>query len=102
VFVNADKTKVVKFLIVEKCYNYNEEEFNVWKNASEDDKRKMATTSLDLKNGIIEQEFCNPVRLDERKLSMKQILFANKCRGEVGWAKDGSLKCFDLSEFNQY
>jgi hypothetical protein len=102
VFVNADKTKVIKFLIEKDHKDYNLEEFEVWRKSSEENRTKLAKTSLELNGNVIEQEFCNPIKWDERKMSMKQILFAGRCRHEVGWDKDGNLKCFDLSEYKQY
>lgn len=102
VFVNADKTKVIKFLIEKDHKDYNLEEFNIWDKASDEVRNELAQTSLELEGSVIEQEFCNPIKFDGRKLSMKQILFAGRCRNEVGWDKDGNLKCFDLSEYKQY
>jgi len=100
VFTNKNKTKVIKFLIEKDHYNFNKEEFDVYEKAK--DRQYLAFTTLELNGNIIEQEFCNPIKFDERKLTMKQMLFANRCRNEVGWDKYGNLKCFDLSEYNQY
>ena len=30
------------------------------------------------------------------------MLFADSCRGEVGWTKEGKLVCFDLDEYKKY
>jgi hypothetical protein len=102
VFVNADKTKVIKFLIEKNHTDYNLEEFQQWEKASPEVRMELAETSLELNGLVIEQEFCNPIKWDDRKMNMKQILFAGRCRHEVGWDKDGNLKCFDLSEYKQY
>jgi hypothetical protein len=102
VFANADKTKVIKILIKKDSYDYNEEEFDIYNNASESNRTKMAKTELTYNGEIIEQEFCNPIKFDNRSLTIPQILFANKCRNEVGWNKNGELVCFDLNEFMKY
>lgn len=101
-FVNKDKTKVIKLLIEQSAYrhDFNEEEFKIYKNASKEKKKELAETKLS--NGFIEQEFCNPIKFDDRKLTIKQLLFAKSCRNEVGWTKDGRLVCFDLDEYKKY
>lgn len=35
-------------------------------------------------------------------MNLLQIQFAGKCRDEVGWDKDGNLKCFDLDEYRKW
>jgi hypothetical protein len=102
VFVNADKTKVIKFLVEERETDYNLEEFEKWERASVEDRTQLAETSLGMDGLVIEQEFCNPIKWDDRDMTMAQILFAKKCRHEVGWDKNGNLKCFDLSEYKLY
>lgn len=100
VFTNKDKTKVIKLLIDDRHFDYNEEEFEIYQNASKEKKERLAKTKM---NGrIIEQEFCNPIKLDLRKLTIPQMLFAQSCRNEVGWTKEGKLVCFDLDEYKKY
>jgi len=100
VFVNEDKTRVIKFLNGDRIIDHNQEEFDIYENASEEKKKELAITTIDV--GIIEQEFCNPVKFDERKMTIKQMLFARSCRHEVGWNKNGELVCFDLNEYKRY
>lgn len=102
VFVNPDKTKVIKLLIDKFSKEYNEEEVEIYKNASEETRKQMAETSTTYEGFVVEQEFCNPVKFDDRKLTIPQMLFASSCRNEVGWDKDGNLKCFDLDEFKKW
>lgn len=102
VFTNKDKTKVIKLLIHKDSKDYNLEEKQIYDNASEVVKNELAKTDLTYDGLIIEQEFCNPIKFDNRKMTMQQILFARSCRNEVGWAKDGRLVCFDLDEYRKY
>jgi hypothetical protein len=102
VFTNEDKTKVIKILIEKGGFDFNLDEVNVYRNASETTKKKLAKTELTYNGMIIEQEFCNPIKFDSRELNIQQILFANACRNEVGWNKDGELVCFDLDEYMKY
>jgi len=102
VFVNQQKTKVIKLLIKNNCHNYNIDEFEVYQNSSEEIKNEMAKTELTYDGAIIEQEFCNPIKMDKRKMSISQMLFASSCRQEVGWTSDGRLVCFDLDEYKKY
>lgn len=100
VFVNKDKTKVIK---LEKGHrgdnHFNKLEADIYSEASEDTKSQMAETVM--VNGFIEQEFVLPIKFGGRKLSMEQIRFAQSCRNEVGWKGD-KLVCFDLDEFKKY
>lgn len=102
VFVNKDKTKVIKLLIEESQYNFNKEEFEIYSNANDEKKKHLAKTELTYNGLIIEQEFCNPIKFDTRILTIPQILFASSCRNEVGWTKEGNLVCFDLDEYKKY
>lgn len=102
VYANADKTKVIKLLISERGKDYNLEEFEIYEKASEEDKKQMVLTTLEYNGAVIEQEFCNPIKFDERPLTIQQMLFSSRCREEVGWNKDGELVCYDLNEFNNY
>lgn len=101
VFVNEDKTKVIKILI-KRGFDFNSEEFEIYADASDEKKLQLAETKLVMNGTMIEQEFCNPIKLDDRKLTIAQRLFATSCRNEVGWTKDGRLVCFDLDEFKKY
>lgn len=102
VFVNPSKTKVIKILIDADSFDYNLEEIEIYKNAGAATKKQMAKTKLEYDGLVVEQEFCNPVKLDDRKMTIAQIAFATSCRNEVGWDADGNLKCFDLNEFRKW
>ena len=99
VFSNDDDTKVIKILKNDST-NFNTEEVRIYTEANEEDKIRMVETTIF--NGIIEQEFCTPIKFGGRKLNAEQNEFANRCRREVGWDKDGNLVCFDLDEFLKY
>ncbi len=102
VFANKDKTKVIKLLISKNNHDFNLEEAQIYKAASVEKKKQMAKTELTYDGSIIEQEFCNPIKIDNRSLTIAQILFAQSCRNEVGWTADGHLVCFDLDEYKKY
>lgn len=102
VFVNEDKTRVVKILIDANSKDFNLDEVKRYENASEEVRKEMAETKLVLDGLLVEQEFCNPIKFDDRPLTIKQIQFASSCRDEVGWNKDGELVCFDLDEYKKY
>lgn len=97
VFVNDDFTKVIKVLI-NSDMDYNAEEQSIYDNATPEAKSKMAPVSLH--NGIIVQDFVLPIDKSPRELSIKQAMFADRCRKQVGWDKDGNLVCYDLSDFH--
>lgn len=102
VFVNGDKTKVIKLLIDKNIKEFNEEEVEIYKNASDKHKEMMAITSTNYDGFVVEQEFCNPIKFDDRKMTIPQMLFAKSCRNEVGWTADGRLVCFDLDEYMKW
>lgn len=102
VFVNGDKTKVIKILINKDSKEYNEEEIEIYKNASDSQKLEMAETGTAYDGFVVEQEFCNPIKFDDRKMTIPQMLFASSCRNEVGWTLDGRLVCFDLDEYKKW
>lgn len=102
VFVNADKTKVIKILIDKNSKEYNQEEIDIYKSAESEQKNEMAETSIAYDGFVVEQEFCNPIKWDNRELTIPQMMFAASCRQEVGWTKDGRLVCFDLDEYKKY
>lgn len=102
VYVNKDESKVIK--LDKREFNrdnqWNEDEFKIYKNASDEDKSQMVPTTIH--NGLIEQEFVTPIKYGGKKLTIKQRQFAISCRNEVGWTEDGRLLCFDLDEFKKY
>ena len=107
VFANADKTKVVKVPVKIDSFHWNTEEINCWNEADENTKSQMAETEI-LENGYIIQEYLHTID-DEgtpewlgRHMTMAEIRFAKECRNDVGYDKDGNLKCFDLHEFKKY
>ena len=100
VFVNNDKTKVIKLAKDKFSNKFNEVEFDIYQNADEKYKKQMAPTRLE--NGFIEQDFCLPIKYGGRRLTIKEKLFASACRNEVGWDQEGNLVCFDLDEFLKY
>jgi len=100
VFVNKDETKVIKILQRDTGFDYNTEEAEIYANATDEDKEKMAETTIS--HGMVEQEFVTPIKFGGKRLTIPQKLFASKCRNEVGWDKDGNLVCFDLDEYMQY
>lgn len=100
VYVNDSKTKVIKVLIEKHSIDYNQVEVDVYNRASDETKKQLAETSFD--GYVIEQEYCNPIKMDERKMTIPQIMFASSCRNEVGWTADGRLVCFDLDEYKRY
>lgn len=102
VFVNEKRTKVIKFLIDPEMKDFNAEEYEIYKKASAEHKENMAATSIGMGGTLVEQEFCNPIKHDGRKMSIPQMLFAKSCRNEVGWTKDGKLVCFDLDEYKKW
>lgn len=100
VYTNADNTLVIKLLKRNLGQDYNKLEDEIYKNASEETKKQLAKTVL--VNGLIEQEFCTPIKFGGKKLTIAQRLFASSCRNEVGWNLEGDLVCFDLDEFKKY
>lgn len=100
VWVNEEKTKVVKVLHDALNHDFNKDEFETYTNSSEKDRDQMALTELE--DGVIVQEFCNPIKFDNRPLKLRQKLFAAQCRNEVGWNHAGELVCFDLDEYKKY
>lgn len=99
VFTNEDKTKVIKLEKERRNNHFNELEDEIYKNASEENKKLMAETKMI--NGFIEQEFVLPIKFGGKKLTMEQVRFAQSCRNEIGW-KGENLVCYDLDEFKKY
>lgn len=99
VYVNGDRTKVIKICKEEKFYEqYNQLEYDLYNKSQE--KHLLAETTLD--EQIIIQEFCLPIKWCDKTLTPKEIRFALSCRNEVGWNKNDVLVCFDLDEFKKY
>jgi hypothetical protein len=98
VYVNSDRTKVVKFLIEPMGVDYNEIENRIYQTAAS--KGELAHTQL--VDGVIEQEFLEPIKWSNKEMNLLQIQFSRRCRGEVGWDKNGVLKCFDLDEWRKW
>ena len=107
VYANKDKTFVIKIPLKESYSYCNKEEISIYENASEKTKSQMAETQI-LPNGYIMQEFLwsldDPLTdgVITRKITAEEIRFARSCREDVGFDKDGVMKCFDLEEFKKY
>jgi hypothetical protein len=105
VFANADKTKVVKVCFARGNY-FNQEELNLFTQANDKKKAELADTKM-LDNGYIEQEYLITLDMPEadeliKNLTPEQIAFARSCRGDVGFDKNGVLKCHDIEEYRKY
>jgi hypothetical protein len=100
VFVNSECTKVIKLLIDEHGINHNQIEFDIYSNSNSTS--EFALTEISSDKSIIEQEFVLPIKFSNKELSLKEIQFANSCRGEVGWNINNKLVCFDLDEYRKY
>lgn len=99
VYVSPCGKKVIKICKdADEYQRFNIEEKEIYDRSSE--KHLMAHTELD--GSVIIQEFCLPVKFSNKALSGKQILFAMRCRDEVGFNSKGDLVCFDLDEFMKY
>ena len=107
VYQNKDKTKVIKIALQESYYHNNVEEASIYNNVSDNVRAKMAETKL-LDNGYIEQEFLwtldDPLTesMITRDITIEEIRFARSCRNDVGFDKNGVMKCHDLEEFKKY
>lgn len=95
VFVNKEKTKVVK--VNKDYFDANQEEIEIYNNSKEQD--KMAKTWLE--DNYILQEYCRPI-LDSDYKTIGDIKFVNSCRRECGINLNGNIVCYDLSEFKKY
>jgi hypothetical protein len=107
VFVNKDKTLVVKVPINTYDQTHNDKEAKHWSESSEEERKQLAETKR-LPNGFIVQEFLQTLDDDTtpewlgRPLTMTEIAFASSCRSEVGFDANGVLKCYDYDEFKKY
>lgn len=107
VFVNKEKTHVIKVPVKKHSQHFNDEEVELWEAASEERRKEYATTEI-LPNGYIKQEFLHTLDDAEtekwlgRNLTMKEVRFARSCREDVGFDKEGNLKVYDLHEYKKY
>lgn len=107
VFVNSDKTLIIKVPITRHDQRYNDKEAEHWDECSEDERTQLAETKR-LANGYILQEFLQTLDDDStpewlgRPLTMTEIAFASSCRSDVGFDANGVLKCYDYDEFKKY
>lgn len=107
VFVNKDKTLIVKVPINNFDQRHNDNEADLWNRADDEIKSQLAETAR-LPNGYILQEYLQT--LDDpdteeklgRPMTMAEIRFATSCRNEVGFDSNGILKCYDYDEFKAY
>mgnify|MGYP003579199356 CR=1 FL=1 len=107
VFVNKDKTLVIKVPTDKYYQRHNDNEAKLWNEASDEEKEQLAETKM-LANGYILQEFLQT--LDDpdtainlgRTLTMDEIYFAGSCRNDVGFDTPGRLKCYDYDEIKKY
>lgn len=107
VFVNKDKTLIVKVPITVEDQRHNDKEAELWAEANDETRSQLAETQK-LSNGYILQEFLQTLD-DEttegwlnRPMTMSEIRFATSCRNEVGYDTNGKLKCYDYDEFKKY
>lgn len=100
VYINKDESKVIKIDKTRGSNKWNQDEIDIYEKASEEKKTQMVPTRMH--NGLIEQDYVEPIKYGGKKLSIPQRLFASSCRGEVGWTEDGRLLCFDLDELKKY
>lgn len=107
VFVNEEKTLVVKVPITDLDFRHNQNEADTWKNGDDDVKKELAESHL-LPNGFLIQEYLHTIDDDAteewlgRPLTMSEIHFSQSCRNEVGFDADGNLKCYDYDEYKRY
>jgi hypothetical protein len=100
VYVNSDRTRVIKVLINVDGINYNQEEHEIYLKSGNKD--EMAYTEISSDGMVIIQEYVMPIKKYEFDLTLKDIKFALSCRNEVGLNSDGKLVCYDLSEYRKY
>ncbi len=107
VFVNKDKTLVIKTPITRHDQRHNDKEAEYWDECTEEQRKELAETKR-LSNGYILQEFLQTLDDDStpewlgRPLTMAEIGFASSCRSEVGFDANGVLKCYDYDEYKKY
>jgi hypothetical protein len=107
VFVNKDKTLVVKVPLTRHDQKHNDDEASYWIETTDSNRQQLAETKL-LSNGYILQEYLQTLDDDEtmgiinRYLTIDEINFATSCRNDVGFDVNGILKCYDYDEFKKY
>jgi len=108
VFVNADRSKVIKVPVSKDDYSHNIKEAQMWQEMDEE-KRKLFVPCRLLSDNLLEMDFVyilDDPETDKKfgniDLSISDIKFAMSCRNEVGFDKEGKLRCFDYDEFKQY
>lgn len=107
VFVNKDKTQIVKIPLDKIHQIHNDNEAKLWEKADETRRAELAETTL-LPNGYVVQEYLQTLddadteKILNRSMTMKEIRFATSCRNEVGFDKTGKLKCYDYDEYKKY
>jgi hypothetical protein len=107
VFVNKELGIVVKVPITEHDRRYNQKEADLWESMNDEKRKTFAETKI-LPNGFVIQEFLHTIDDEEtaewlgRSLTMDEIMFSGQCRNEVGFDKDGNLKCYDFDEYMKY
>jgi len=108
VFVNADRTKVIKVPVSYFDYQHNKNEAESWKTLDDKLRDEFAECTL-LPNGWLQMEFLTTLndpdvfeKWGHRELSVEELQFASACRNEVGFDKDGKLKCYDYDEYRKY
>lgn len=112
VYVNADRTKVLKVPVSLLDYDHNRREAEAWESMSEEKRKEFAECKL-LSNGWLEMEFLVTLReLEEdeklaeewsdREVTAAEMAFAASCRNEVGFDKDKTMKCYDYDEYRRY
>src|SRR5258708_5437043 len=74
VFINADKTKVIKILVDKNHIDFNLEEIEIYENANDKVRTEMAHTVTAYDGFVVEQEFCNPIKFDDRRLTIPQMM----------------------------
>jgi hypothetical protein len=107
VFVNEDKTLVVKVPVDTQSQIHNDAEITFWDEASDEIKPQLAETKR-LPNGWVIQEYLHTLDDPEteewlgRPLTNKELRFAASCRSDVGFDNEGNIKCYDLEEYKQW
>ncbi len=108
VFVNKEKTKVVKIPVTEHDFDHNKAEAEQWANASEKMRARLTPCRL-LSNGWLEMDFLYTLNDKETEakwghldLTVEEITFASSCRNEVGFDTEGKLRCYDYDEYMKY
>ena len=108
VFVNEDRTRVIKVPVTKMDYEHNAKEAEAWESMSEERRKEFAECKL-LENGWLEMEFLTTLKdpavfdtFGHVEMTAEKMQFAASCRNEVGFDKEGNLKCFDYDEYRRY